>query len=127
MILEQILSFHGDKLIVHWDSEKDSINFNIHRLHLYFEAYAFFDKNSAEIYDDGNSSVDPSNPDNDEERHAIIGYIKDVPFYVEYVVEDDGSEGNIPKVRIYSARYAMRTELNTFYNTGKNRKSRHKH
>ena len=127
MTLKQILSFRDDKLIVYWDSEKDSINFNIHRIHLYFAAYAFFDGNLAEICDDGNSSVDPSNPDNDEERHAIIEYIRDVPFFVAYVVEDDGSEGNILAVRIYSARFAMKNELKTFYNKGKIRTHRHKH
>ena len=126
MTLKQILSFRDDKLIVYWDSEKDSINFNIHRIHLYFAAYAFFDENLAEICDDGNSSVDPSNPDNDEERHAIIEYIRNVPFFVAYVVEDDGSDGGIPTVWIYSARFATKNELNTFYNKGKKRQNRKK-
>ena len=114
MPLEQILSFHDDKLIVNWDSEKDSTNFNNHLIHLYYAAYAFFDENSTEIYDEGNSSVDPSNQDNTEHRRAIIGYIRDVPFCVAYIVEDDGSEGNIPAVRIYSARFATKTELIIF-------------
>ncbi|MSS59527.1 BrnT family toxin [Erysipelotrichaceae bacterium Oil+RF-744-GAM-WT-6] len=122
MTHEQTLSFHDDKLIVHWDSEKDSINYHSHHIHLYFAAYTFFDENLAEIYDEGNSSVDPSNLDNTEHRLAIIGYIRDVPFYVAYIVEDDGSEGNIPAVRIYSARFATKNELNIC----KNRIRRHK-
>lgn len=90
MTLEQILSFHDDKLIAHWDSEKDSTKFKIHCIHLYYVAYAFFGENSIDIYNDDNSGVDPSNPDNAEHRRVIIWYIRGVPLYVAYIVEDDG-------------------------------------
>ena len=126
MTLEQILSFHDDKLIVHWDTKKDVTNFKEHIIYLWFVGYEFFDENLVEIYDEGNSIVDPYNSDNDEERNAIIGCIRDVPFFVAYVMEDDGSDGGIPTVRIYSVRLATKNELNTFYNKGKKRQNRKK-
>lgn len=121
MTLDRVLIFQADRIRVYWDSEKDSVNLRDYHIHLYYAAYAFFDHNRAEIYDYGNSTIDPENSSNDKERHAIIGFIRDVPLFVVNIVIDDGSESRVEAVRIYSARKATRKEVEKFYIAGKKR------
>lgn len=73
MTLNRILTFQDDRVHVYLEDKKGSTNYKDHGIHLPFAGYAFFDKNRAEIYDEGHSRIDPSNPDFSEQRHAIIG------------------------------------------------------
>ncbi len=74
---------------------------------------AFFDPNRCEIYDEGNSSYDPEDPESSEYSFITIVFISDVPIYVSYTM--NGPD----EYHLISARKAEKHEVKEFYIQGK--------
>ena len=84
-----------------WDTEKERINYNKHKIHFYTATAVFDDDNRLEWYDAAHSET--------EDRYNTIGMVKDVLF----VVYTERRE----KIRLISARLATAAEKEV-YNAG---------
>ena len=92
-----------------YDPRKNTQNLKDHGISLDFASKAFFDPNRCEIFDEGNSSYDPNDPESAEYQFITIGFISDVSIYVPYTITGPDS------YHLISAREATRYEVKTYY------------
>lgn len=82
-----------------WDSEKETINYQKHKIHFKTAVNVFKDPNRIEFFDKIHSIQ--------EERYITIGIVEDVIFVV-YTIRTDN-------IRIISARIASKSEKRLYY------------
>ena len=84
-----------------WDTEKERLNFEKHRVHFETAARVFRDENRIELYDEEHSD--------DEDRYNTIGKVEDVLF----VVFTERRE----RIRLISARIATPAERRMYHDS----------
>ena len=82
-----------------WDSEKDQINFQKHRIRFDVAANVFKDENRIDQFDEEHSD--------EENRYITIGRVKEILFVV-YTEREDAT-------RLISARRANKEERRNYY------------
>lgn len=90
-------------MLFEWDDEKEQINIKKHKLSFSTAALVFNDKNRIGWYDDLHSD--------DEDRYITIGMISQKPNIVMVVYTERSGD----KIRIISARAAMKKEKEAYY------------
>ncbi|MGO5337990.1 BrnT family toxin [Bilifractor sp. LCP19S3_H10] len=83
-----------------WDQEKNKVNIAKHGISFELASKAFFDPLRIDLYDKRHSQ--------EEDRFITIGYVRGVAILIAYTATED-------KVRIISARRALKSEIETFY------------
>ena len=88
-----------DELLFEWDEEKNKRNKRKHGISFELASRIFYDENRIEMPDDEHSLY--------EERYISIGMIDDVMVVIHTDRQD--------KIRIISARFALRKERDLYY------------
>lgn len=89
-----------------WDEDKNQQNIRKHKIDFRTAALVFNDDFRLEFPDEAHNS--------DEQRYNAIGLVHDILFVVFCERERSGTE-NVD-IRIISARYATKTEINAYNN-----------
>ncbi len=82
-----------------WDREKATANYKKHGVSFEEAAFAFFDENAVELFDDINSE--------DETRYQLVGISKTRLIFVAYTARAE-------KIRIISARKANAKQVKIY-------------
>ena len=92
-----------------WDNNKNLINIKKHKISFEDAIYVFSDKNALIMKDEENSYY--------EDRFITMGNIKGK--FIVVVIHTDRTKNSAEEViRIISARYATKNEINQYYNRG---------
>lgn len=90
-----------------WDNNKNIINIKKHKISFEDAIYVFADKNALIMKDEEHSDY--------EDRFITMGNIKG-KFIAVVVHTDRTKNSNEEIIRIISARYATKNEINQYYN-----------
>lgn len=93
--------FRLNNELFEWDAEKESLNYEKHRVHFETAARVFRDENRIELYDEKHSD--------DEDRYNTIGKVDDVLFVV-YTARRE-------RIRLISARIATPMERRIYHDS----------